>query len=137
MTATKTKYGIPVSGRVDIMLHKKLKEEANKLGLTMSRMVDTALSEWAQTDEIRLREKQQQERIQQLEAELSNAKNKIEEWEQYSKYQEEEFTAEKVRINGAWRKASGKFIKKISKSPKANDEYLGLFNQICDNVSRA
>ena len=70
-TQAKTKYGIPVSGRVDVLLHQKLKNEANKYGLTMSKMVDTALSQWAETGELREIDQQLRNKIKQLETQLA------------------------------------------------------------------
>ena len=81
MTAqAKTKYGVPVSGRVDVLLHKRLKDEADKYGLTMSKMVDTALSQWAQTSEIRKADQQLRAKVKQLESQLKVTNENKEKW---------------------------------------------------------
>ena len=107
MTAEKTKYGIPVSGRVDVLLHKKLKEEADRYGLTMSKMVDTALSQWAQTEEIRQAEEQLRNKVKQLENQVKSIEKERKKWEE---------TANSLNIN-------------LSKQLKDNQQKLATTKQ--------
>jgi len=125
--STQAKYGIPVSGRVDVLLHKKLKEDANKYGLSMCRMVDTALTEWAQTSEIRKTDEQLKIRIEELERKLSKSKTTI------KKYQKE-LDEETQRINKRWSTAIAMFIKQISNSNSKHNSHIELFKQIFADV---
>jgi len=129
MTAqAQMKYGIPVSGRVDVLLHKKLKSEAVQYGLTMSKMVDTALSEWAQTSEIR-------EADQQLRLELSEATEKLQVAEKSIVELETKFREENKGVNQKWKEAVGKFIIEISKNDsKTYEYYKEVFIQQFKNV---
>ena len=129
MTAqAQMKYGIPVSGRVDVLLHKKLKSEAVQYGLTMSKMVDTALSEWAQTSEIR-------EADQQLRIELSEVTQKLQIAEKTIVDLKAKFSEENKGINQKWKEAVGKFIIEISKNDsKTSEYYQEVFIQQFENA---
>jgi|GEM_PF-4547834 len=126
-TAKQEKYGIPVSGRVDVSIAKKLKEEANTLDLSLSRMVHVALSEWANVEDNREQKKKLEIDNQALQTELNEAYVKIKEWESFHPTKVEE-------INFTWRKAIGAFIESLSENGKKRQELTNTFKQILQNV---
>jgi len=126
-TAKQEKYGIPVSGRVDVSIAKKLKEEANTLDLSMSRMVHVALSEWANAEDNRAQKKTLESDNQALQTELNEAYAKIKEWE--------DFHSTKVEsINKVWQNGVAKFIHSLTDNGKKLQEYTKTFNEIFNNV---
>jgi len=117
------KYGFPVSGRVPEGAANKIRKEALKSGISMSKMISLIVSKWASSQDEMVKVSDYEKEVERLKKELSKKKKSISKWEKY-------YTSECDRINRVWNESVVEMLNEIAGNRAEQKRFASMFNAI-------
>lgn len=137
------KYGFPVSGRVPEGAANKIREEALKSGLSMSKMISLIVSEWANGEDTRANIIEYVDKNNNLKvelkgknAEISKLRKQLDKQKKLNSKWESHCSEESDRINRVWNESVVEMFNEIASSKSEQKQLAQEFKSIFKSKNR-